>query len=154
MVSDMLDDSTFDTAPGLIQRENVVVMLDQANDEITAIQRLWPRFEQLVGVRGRKMYAMVDTAADTYATCTPVLDRDDPAALGLRTGLLPGGWYLRGRISGEPPALYDRIGPAMQALRARVTAEPGRPLVEFYRRHDQVELWVPVPAPATGPARG
>jgi hypothetical protein len=99
------------------------------------------------------MYAMVDTAADTYATCTPVLDRDDPAALGLRTGVLPGGWYLRAGIAGEPPALYDRIGPAMQALRVQAEQEPGRPLVEFYRRHDQIELWVPVAAPATGPGR-
>ncbi len=149
----MADDIVFDAAPGLIQREDITVMLDQTADEITAIQRLWPQFEQLVGVRGRKMYAMVDIAADTYATCTPVLDRDDPAALGLRTGVLPGGWYLRGCISGEPPALYDRIGRSMKDLRTRAAADPGRPLVEFYRRHDQIELWVPVAGPATGPGR-
>ena len=27
-------------------------------------------------------------------------------------------WYLRARITGDPPGLYQRIGPAMQALAA------------------------------------
>lgn len=62
--------------------------------------------------------------------------------------MLPGGWYLRAGIVGEPPRLYDRIGPAMQALTEVATVEPGRPLVEYYRRHDQIELWVPVTAAA------
>ena len=52
------------------------------------------------------------------------------------------------RSVGEPPRLYDRIGPAMQALTEVATVEPGRPLVEYYRRHDQIELWVPVTAAA------
>jgi hypothetical protein len=33
----------------------------------------------------------------------------------------------------------------MQALAAvAAPADRGRPLVEYYRRHDQIELWVPV----------
>jgi hypothetical protein len=120
-------------------------MLEQTRDELPAIQQLWPWFEDLVGLRGRKMYAMVDTQAGTYAACTPVRDDDDPARLGLQTGTLPGGWYLRAMITGDPPALYARIGPAMQALtRLAILVDHGRPLVEYYRRHDQIELWVPV----------
>jgi hypothetical protein len=35
----------------------------------------------------------------------------------------------------------------MQALEALAApADPGRPLIEYYRRHDEIELWVPVPA--------
>ena len=121
-------------------------MLDRTRDELPAIQRLWPRFEELVGLPGRKMYAMVDTQAGTYAACTPVQDDDDPGRLGLETGTLPGGWYLRALIAGDPPGLYARIGPAMQALtRLALPADHDRPLVEYYRRHDEIELWVPVP---------
>ena len=95
------------------------------------------------------MYAMVDIRAGTYAACTPAREGDDPARLGLGSATLPGGWYLRARITGEPPALYERIGPAMQALEAlAVPADPGRPLIEYYRRHDEIELWAPVPAQA------
>jgi hypothetical protein len=93
------------------------------------------------------MYAMVDTRAGTYAACTPLKEGDDPARLGLHTAELPGGWYLRARITGDSPGVYERIGPAMRALTALAApADPDRPLVEYYRRHDEIELWVPVPA--------
>lgn len=135
----------FDSRPARTIKADVPVMLDRTRDELPAIQRLWPRFEELVGLHGRKMYAMVDTQAGTYATCTPVRDGDDPDRLGLETGTLLGGWYLRALITGDPPGLYARIGPAMQALtRLALPADHARPLVEYYRRHDEIELWVPV----------
>lgn len=119
-------------------------MLERTRDDLEAIQELWPRFERLVGLRGRKMFALVDGEAGEYAACTPVLDRDNPAALELEVGVLPGGTYLRARLVGEPPALYERIGPAMRALAELARADRGRPEVEYYRRRDQVELWLPV----------
>jgi hypothetical protein len=136
----------FNSRPARVLKPDLTVMLERTRDELPAIQELWPRFEQLVGLRGRRMYAIVTTK--TYAACTPVKDRDDPAGLGLSTETLPGGWYLQGRITGNPPRLYERIGPAMQALEELAApADPVRPLVEYYRRHDMIELWVPVLAP-------
>jgi len=137
----------FDSQPARTLKADVTVMLKRTRDELPAIQQLWPRFERLVGLRGRRMYAMVDVRAGIYAACTPAREGDDPGRFGLDTAILPGGWYLRARITGEPPALYERIGPAMQTLEALAApADPGRPLVEYYRRHDEIELWVPVPA--------
>jgi hypothetical protein len=136
---------TFDSGPTRALKADVRVMLQRTRDELPAIQQLWPHFERLVGLRGRRMYAMV--TAETYAACTPVREGDDPASLGLDTGTLPGGWYLQARITGEPPGLYERIGPAMQALEALAyPLDPARPLIEYYRRHDVIELWIPVPA--------
>lgn len=137
-------DPVLDSAPARTLKADVIVMLQRTRDELPAIQELWPRFETLVGLRGRRMFAMVDVAAGTYAACTPIRADDDPGPLGLETGVLPGGWYLRARIAGEPPRLYERIGPAMQALTAAATVDPARPLVEYYRRHTEIELWVPV----------
>jgi hypothetical protein len=137
--------SSFDAAPSRIRRDDVAVMLRRTKDEVADIQRLWPEFEELVGVQGRHMYAMVDTTLDSYATCTPIRSDDDPAALGLETGTLPGGVYLRGRLSGPAPAIYKHIGPGMQELVSVAGADLDntRPLVEYYRRHDKVDLWVP-----------
>jgi hypothetical protein len=136
---------TFDSRPARALKADVTVMLQRTRDELPAIQQLWPRFERLVGLRGRRMYAIV--MAGTYAACTPVRESDDPAALGLDVATLPGGWYLQARITGEPPALYERIGPVMQALEALASsADPARPRIEYYRRHDVIELWVPVAA--------
>lgn len=141
----------FDSGPARTLKVDMTVMLERTRDELPAIQRLWPRFERLVGLHGRQMYAMVDIRAGTYAACTPVRDGDEPDRLGLDTAELPGGWYLRARIIADPPRLYERIGPAMQALVALAApADPDRPLVEYYRRHDEIELWVPVPIGMTG----
>jgi hypothetical protein len=92
------------------------------------------------------MFALIDTGANSYTVCTPVKDGDDPDRLGLQVGTLPGGWYLRGRIVGEPPEVYEHIGDGMTELEAMMPADPTRPLVEFYRRRDQIDLWLPIPS--------
>jgi len=133
----------FNSRPVRALKTDLTVMLERTSDELPAIQELWPRFERLVGLHGRRMYAMI--TAKTYAACTPVKDGEDPADLGLATATLPGGWYLQARITGDPPGLDERIGPAMQALEELAApADTARPLVEYYRRYDVIELWVPV----------
>jgi len=113
-------------------------------DELEHIRAIWPAFEQTVGLRGRRMYAMIDTDLHTYTVCTPVREVDRPDELSLQIGTLPGGWYLRGRLIGEPPEIYELIGVGMTELEAGARRDTSRPLVEYYRRRDQVDLWVPV----------
>jgi hypothetical protein len=137
-------DGIFDMPPQRVVRHEVRVMLARTRDELPAIQDLWPRFERLVGLRGRKMFALVDEPAGEYATCTPILENDDPDRLGLEIGVLAGGAYLRVRLLGEPPQLYNRIAPAMSALATTADADTSRPSVEYYRRYNQIELWLPV----------
>jgi hypothetical protein len=90
------------------------------------------------------MYALVDTVAKTYTACTPVLARDRPLDLGLLVGTLPGGWYLRGRLAGEPPGVYGHIATGMAELESSPLLDQERPLVEFYRRRDRIDLWAPI----------
>ncbi len=113
-------------------------------DELAAIQQLWRQFEALVGLRRRRMYAVADVATGTYTTCCPIRPDDDPRALGLALGELPGGRFRRGRLVGEPPAFYDRIGPGIEELESLGPVDRSRPVVEFYKRRDEIELWVPV----------
>jgi hypothetical protein len=136
--------SLFASRPDLISRPAVVVMQATCQDELAEIQALWPWFEERVGLQGRKMYAAADPLAGTYTTCTPVRAGDDPAALGLAVGDLGGGLFRRGRLRGVPPELYASIGPGFEELEAAGRVDRARPLVEFYKRHDEVELWLPV----------
>jgi DNA gyrase inhibitor GyrI len=62
----------------------------------------------------------------------------------LTEGVLPGGAYLRERLRGEPPELYDRIAPGFEALESQMPRDRRRPLLEHYRRHDEVDLLMPV----------
>lgn len=143
--NDLVDASVLVSAPDRIERPDVAVMERSTVDDLAHIQTIWPEFERLVGLRGRKMYARADERLKTYTVCTPIKGDDDPDALGLQTGTLPGGVYLRGRLTGEPPSIYERIMPGIQELRTLVgEMDASRPLIEFYRRHDQIELWVPI----------
>lgn len=76
--------------------------------------------------------------------CTPRKDDDQPDRLGLRLGTLAGVWYLRGRIVGELPRIYQRIADGMAELQATTPGDDARALVELYRRRDQIELWLSV----------
>ncbi|MFI5585679.1 GyrI-like domain-containing protein [Amycolatopsis sp. NPDC051758] len=136
--------SVLSAPPARIHRSDVVVMEQTAADELPAIQALWPAFERVVGLRGRKMFARADERAGTYTVCTPVKPGDRPEELGLRTGVLPGGWYLRGTLVGAPELIYGRIAGGMAELRRAAPLDETRPLVEFYRRHGHIELWLPV----------
>ncbi|MFD8924396.1 hypothetical protein [Streptomyces mirabilis] len=136
--------SVFPAPPDRIQRQDITVMQQATVDELTHIQRLWPSFEQLVGLRGRKMYAQIDERQNTYTVCTPVKEHDSPDRLGLQLGTLAGGWYLHGRLVGDPPQIYGRIADGVAELQATLPADDTRPLIEFYRRHDQIELWLPI----------
>lgn len=125
----------------LLTREPVPVLEHTVADDPAEIGRAWPWFENLVGLRGRKMFARIDERAGAYTVCTPVRPGD---AFDLTIGVLPGGRYRRTRLTGEPDELYPRIGPAMEELKAAGPRDETRPLVEFYRRRDEIELWVPI----------
>ena len=136
--------SAFTKPPDRFSRSELIVMQQTVPDELAHIQKLWPTFETRVGLRGRKMYAYVDLLNNTYTACTPVREGDEPATLGLQVGRLPGGSFLRGVLVGDPPQLYERIGEAMTELQNAADADHSRPVVEFYRRHTEIELWMPV----------
>ena len=91
------------------------------------------------------MYGLVDVTSGTYSTCSPVRPGDDPHALGLRVGELGGGRFRRGRLRGEPPGLYASIAPGCDEVASAGPVDRSRPMIEFYKRRDEIELWVPVP---------
>jgi predicted transcriptional regulator YdeE len=127
-----------------VQREETPVMGVRTTDDLAAIRSAWERLEEIVPLRGRKFFGAVDKSASDYFACVEVHDDEDPAELGLEPGTLPGGRYLRERLRSEPPELYDRIAPAFQALAATTQRDESRPEIEFYRRHDEVDVLFPV----------
>jgi hypothetical protein len=127
-----------------VVREPVEVMFIRTNDDVAEFGPAWQRLEELVGTRGRKFFGAFYPATQEYRVCVQIQQGDDPTALGLETGTLPAGRYLRERIRGEPPALYERIAPTFQELLKHATSDETRPSIEFYRRHDEIDLLLPV----------
>lgn len=80
----------------------------------------------------------------TYSVCAVLRPSDDPSEFGAERGALPGGPYARVRLHGEPPGVYEEIGPTAERLAQRPDHGHTRPTLEYYRRHDLVDVLVPV----------
>jgi hypothetical protein len=128
----------------LIERDDVPVMFKRVADEPDAISRGMADVEDAVGLRGRKYYGAFDADGDGYRVCVQLRENDDPEALGLEVGTLPGGRYARVRLTGEPPSVYRLIGPTFKRLSERPDRDRSRPGIEFYRRRDVIDLLLPV----------
>ncbi len=120
-------------------------MFKRARDEQAAITQAWAELEETVGsLKGRKFYGVFDPVSREYRACVELASHDDPRALGLEVGTLPGGRYVRERLRGQPPELYGLIAPTFQRLAQRPDCDLERPSLEFYRRYDTVDILQPV----------
>jgi hypothetical protein len=128
----------------IVVREPTDVMLVRVADQLPEIQRAWASFEAAVGLRGRKFYGAFDPVSATYSVCARLWPGDDPARFGAEHGALPGGRYACVRLQGEPPGLYEEIGPTAERLGQRPDADRTRPTLEYYRRRDLVDVLVPI----------
>jgi hypothetical protein len=128
-----------------VDRKDVRVMFMRASEDVLpAIQRAWAEFEVAVGLKGRKFFGTFDNSTGEYRVCTQLKPDDDPQALGFEVGILPGGTYLRARLEGEPPAIHEKIGSTFDEMVKEVALDTSRPWIEFYRRHDVIDLLLPV----------
>jgi hypothetical protein len=107
--------------------------------------RAWGRLESVLpDLTGRKCYGAFYPQSSEYRACVAIGDLAEDARLGLETTVLPGGTYLRARLRGEPPELYQRIGPTFDELSSAATPDLDRPSLEYYRRLGEVDLFLPV----------
>jgi hypothetical protein len=130
--------------PVLVEREEITVQLVCTADTIDGIRPAWNELERAVGsLRGRRFFGAFDPVAGEYRACVQLRDGDEPVP-GLEIGSLPGGRYLRARLVGEPPEVYELIAPTFDALARHADPDPSRPGIEHYRRHDEIDLLLPV----------
>jgi len=92
----------------------------------------------------RQCYGIYDHHSGEYRACVQRLPGDPVDHWGYHVGQVDPGWYAFVTITGETPALYERIAPMMKKLFHKFVTDPSRLGVEFYRTEDEVELWVPV----------
>jgi hypothetical protein len=129
----------------VVEREDVEVLFARAASFPDGFADAWANLENVIGsLRGRKFYGAFHPQTADYWVCVELRPDDDVDALPLERTTLSGGRYLRARLEGEPPPLYERIAPAFAALDAHADTDPARPRLEFYRRHDAVDLLVPL----------
>jgi Integron-associated effector binding protein len=126
-----------------IERDEIAVQYVRVPDGLASIRRAWDELEAVVPLRGRHFYGAFDPVASDYRACVEVGEADELVP-GLESGTLPGGRYLRARLRGEPPAVYERIGPTFDELTRQTKPDESRPSLEHYRRHDEIDLLLPI----------
>jgi hypothetical protein len=126
-----------------VERDEIAVQFVRVPDGIEHIRRAWDELEAVVSLRGRHFYGAFDPAANEYRACVEVREGDAPVD-DLESGTLPGGRYLRARLQGDAPAVYARIGPTFEEMAQQAQPDDTRPGLEYYRRHDEIELLLPI----------
>src|SRR6266480_3867105 len=128
----------------VVEREDIFVLCAGGGDDPPGIRASWDRLESIVPLRGRKFFGLVEEVGASYFACVARVDGDDPEALGLEERILPGGRYLRERLRGEPPAVYEQIASTVKALEEQAHLDESRAVIEYYRRRDEVDILVPI----------
>ena len=126
-----------------IEREEIEVQFVRVPDGIEHIRRAWDELEAVVQLRGRRFYGVFDPVANDYRACVEIREGDELVP-GLESGALPGGRFLRARLQGDPPGVYEQIGPTFDELARRAKPDETRPWLEHYRRHDEIDLLLPI----------
>ncbi len=96
---------------------------------------------------GRKCYGVSteDEKGLHYRACVAIQEGDDPASLGLEVSKIPGGKYAKDRIrpwdyKKDVPLLIEKF----EKMSKEHEPDKTRPSVEFYRRHDDLILYLPI----------
>jgi hypothetical protein len=127
------------------ERSETPVMFLQVPGEPAQIREAWDRLERIVGSRrGRKFYGIFNAAGGTYRACVEVRDGDRAEALGLGRCVLEGGAYLRMRLRQKAPAMHEQIVAVFEELQESNGRDRGRPRIEYYRGHGEVDVLMPV----------
>ena len=107
---------------------------------------------KLPTLKGRKFYGTFRMTPDgeEYWACVARLDGDDPGAMHLEAGVIPGGWYARRKVEDWEKVIKEGKLPAIFTDLANSVAESvdeSRPAVEYYRSREEMLAMMPVKGP-------
>ena len=127
-----------------VERTETPVMFVVARDGSDEIGPAWDHLETVLGsLRGRTFLGAFDDSG-IYRCCVQNRVGDDPDRLGLQSGVVPGGRYLSATVRGPQPAAYALLTPTFDQLQRSGDRDDTRPCIEYYRRHDRIDLLMPL----------
>jgi DNA gyrase inhibitor GyrI len=100
--------------------------------------------EQTVPLQGNHFYGIYDESANEYRACVAINDSNRQIVQELSQGIIQGGSYAYTTLTGDYNMIVREIGPTFDALAAQYTRDTTRPCVEFYKRHTEVLVMLPI----------
>ncbi len=100
---------------------------------------------RLPSLKGRKFYGIFQFKSDgeEYYACVARVDSDDPGKMQLETGAIPGGWYVRRKLSDWEKKIAQ-LSNLFEEMARTHDVDPKRPSLEFYRSQAELHLFLPV----------
>jgi hypothetical protein len=109
---------------------------------------------KLPTLKGRRFFGtfrMLDDGEEYYA-CVDRVPTDDPAALGLEVGTIPGGRYIRRRVwDWESVVAAGKMKEISEEFARGYVLDPDRPSIEFYRSMKELHILLPLAATTAPP---
>lgn len=122
--------------------DDIEVMYVAAEGGPAGAQQAFDRLEsRLKSLKGRRFYGTFH--AGEYRACVALQPYDKPAELGLATGVIPGGKYIREKMLNWTHRIPE-IGKTFILLSERYPADPTRPSIEYYRSQSELHLFLPL----------
>lgn len=107
---------------------------------------------KLPTLKGRRFYGTfrMTPGGEEYWACVARVEGDDPEAMRLETGVIPGGWYARRKVlNWEKVVQEGKLGAVFMEIARDEDGniDETRPSVEFYRSSDELLAMMPVKGP-------
>jgi len=109
-----------------------------------AAPRAFQKLESIVSLKGRKFYGVYDSSRMVYCAGTRMEEGDDAAALNLEVLDVPGGFYAVEKLTGPYRELVQQVSGTFDTLEREFTKDATRLPIEFYRRHTEFLLMLPI----------
>jgi len=102
---------------------------------------------KLPSLKGRRFYGTFRLLpeGEEYFACVEKTSADDPIAMNLEVGTIPGGSYIRRKVTDwETVIAAGKLGSIFEEIVGHYHVDRSRPSVEYYRSMSELHVLVPV----------
>jgi len=131
-----------------VERQEVVVLRVLADWKGGGPAEAMHRLEsKLPSLKGRRFYGAFRLLpeGEEYFACVEKTEGDDPFAMELDQGTIPGGLFVRRKVfDWEKVIAEGKLGSIFEAMVGHYHVDRTRPDIEYYRSMSELHLLVPV----------
>lgn len=124
----------------------VACVAKQGHPAAVAGRAFW-ELEQKVPLKGNKFYGVFDESKNEYRACVTLSEANQNLTEGLDRGIIRKGDYAYITLTGSYNDIVRQIAPAFKVLAEKYERDLSRLPVEFYRRHTEVVVMLPIISP-------
>ncbi|HTP54932.1 MAG TPA: hypothetical protein VML94_08270 [Thermoplasmata archaeon] len=131
-----------------VEREEIEVLRVRADMKGAGPAEAFRLLEsKLASLRGRHFYGTIRILpeGEEYFACVQRQEGEEPERMDLELGRIPGGLYVRRKITDwESIIAAGRLPSIGREMAETYTVDPSRPEIEYYRSRKELHLLVPV----------